>query len=93
MTISLDQKPQLNSLANLLTKNMIDQSTAATKSTSDILEKILTNQQTVSGNQTSGEQPLDLSLHSGRKNLDLNDLNLLTSLYANDDSLAGKMKK
>lgn len=91
MTIN-DEKPQLSSLASLLSANMLASSNGADKqlSPAELLE-----QMGFLMNQTPGqnaEQPLDLSLHP-KKELDLNDINLLTSLYANNESLAGKIKK
>lgn len=86
MTISDDQKPQFSSLASLLNANFLESD--AGKPASLLEQMFLMNQ---AAGQTA-EQPLDLSLHP-KKELDLNDINLLTSLYANTDSLAGKIKK
>ena len=87
MTIN-DQKPQLSSLASLLGANFLASQASASKPASLLEQMILANQ---TAGQTA-EQPLDLSLHP-KKELDLNDFNLLTSLYANNESLAGKIKK
>lgn len=93
MTI-IDQKPQLSSLANLLNANFYASQSATGKpaSPTNLLEQMFLMN---SAPGQTAEQPLDLSLHS-KKELDLsdiNDFNLLTSLYANNDSLAGKIKK
>lgn len=90
MTIN-DQKPQLSSLASLLNSNLFANQSDGNKplSPAELLEQMFIMNQAPG---QSAEQPLDLSLHP-KKELDLNDINLLTSLYANNDSLAGKIKK
>lgn len=90
-----EQQPQLNSLANLLTSNLLNQS--ENKSSNDLLEQMvdysnIINSLKMMRNQT-GEQPLDLSVRPKDGSNELVDFSLLTSLYANESSLAGKMKK
>lgn len=85
MTIG-DQKPEQTSLANLLSANMLDSSTS--KLNSGLIFQMI-NQL---NSQTTGEQPLDLSLNP-RKDFDLSDLSFLSALHSDADSLAGKIKK
>lgn len=87
MTIS-EEKPHLDLLGNLLASDPQSSTSSNQLDTGLLLEKVISQMR-----QSTGEQPLDLSLSSNSPRKDLNLNEVFASFYPNNDSLAGKIKK